>query len=60
MDPATIFVAIILSWLGFHLLKALRDPKTRPGDAVLLELGLGLAATAAAVFWLCALMDAAS
>jgi hypothetical protein len=58
MDLPTILVAIVLSWICLHLFKALRDPKTRPGDAVLLELGLGLAATAAGVFWLCGLLSA--
>jgi hypothetical protein len=60
MELPTILVAAVLSWICLHLLKALRDPKTRPGDAVLLELGLGLLATAAGVFWLCALMEAAT
>jgi len=60
MDLPTIFVAAILSWLGLSLYKALRDPRTRPGDAVLLELGLGLTATAAGVLWFCAVLDVAS
>lgn len=55
---AEIFVAAVLSWICLTLNSAARNRKTAPSDRVMLDLGLGLAAVMAAVFWLSALMGA--
>jgi hypothetical protein len=39
-------------WICFSIHKTLRDPRTPPAEGVLLDLGLGLMAVTAAVFWL--------
>ena len=46
---AQLVAAAVLAWIGYALHKASRDPKTRRGDAVLLDLGLGLDAVAVVV-----------
>jgi len=46
---AKTFAAILLTWMGVSLLRAVRNPCTPRGDAVLLD--LGLAAVAAVVLW---------
>ncbi len=43
--------ALLLTVVGLHLRHASRDPKTPRGDAVLVDLGLGLAAVSASVLW---------
>ena len=43
--------ALLLTIIGLFLRRASRDPKTPRGDAVLVELGLGLVAVFASVFW---------
>jgi hypothetical protein len=37
---AELFVAAVLGWMGVNIHKTVRDPKTPPADAVLLDLGL--------------------
>ncbi|MGI8909037.1 MAG: hypothetical protein ACR2JR_00535 [Rubrobacteraceae bacterium] len=44
--------ALLLTVIGLVLRRASRDPKTPRGDAVLVDLGLGLVAVVASVFWL--------
>jgi len=44
--------ALLLTIIGLFLRRASRDPKTPCGDAVLVDLGLGLVAVAASVLWL--------
>lgn len=51
---AELLVAAVLSWIGLSIHKTVRDPKTPPAEGVLLDLGLGLVAVTAAVFWLSA------
>jgi hypothetical protein len=51
---AELFVAAVLSWIGFNIYRTSRDPKTPPAEGVLLDLGLGLVAVTAAVFLLSA------
>ncbi len=48
---AEIFVAAVLSWIGFNIHRTARDPKTPPAQSVLLDLSLGLVAVTALVFW---------
>jgi len=59
MHLPTLASATVLTLLALAFFRFLRHPKTRPGDGVSLELGLGLVGTSAGVFWLCVLMDAA-
>ena len=49
---AELFVAALLSWICFSIHKTLRDPRTPPAEGVMSDLGLGLVAVTAAVFWL--------
>ena len=49
---AQVLVAVVLSWICIELFKGVRDPGTQRGDALVLDLGLGLAAVTAAVLWL--------
>lgn len=44
--------ALLLTVAGLFLRRASRDPKTPRGDAVLVDLGLGLVAVVASVLWL--------
>ncbi len=44
--------ALLLTVVGLALRRASRDPKTPRGDAVLVDLCLGLVAVVASVFWL--------
>lgn len=44
--------ALALTAVGLALRRASRDPRTPKGDAVLIDLGLGLVAAVACVFWL--------
>ena len=44
--------ALLLTVTGLYLRRASRDPKTPRGDAVLVDLGLGLVAVVASVLWL--------
>jgi len=44
--------ALLLTIVGLRLRRASRDPKTPRGDAVLVDLGLGLVAVFAFVLWL--------
>ena len=44
--------ALLITVIGLFLRRASRDPRTPRGDAVLFDLGLGLAAVVASVFWL--------
>ena len=44
--------ALLLTVIGLFLRRASRDPKTPRGDAVLIDLGLGLVAIVASVLWL--------
>ena len=48
---AQVFVAAVLSWIDLNLYKTSQDPKTPPGDAVLLDLWLGLVTVAVIVLW---------
>ena len=49
---AELIVAAVLSWICLSICRTLRDPRTPPADGVVLDLGLGLGAVTAAVFWL--------
>ena len=53
-DPSLAYAlpALLLTIVGLRLRRASRDPKTPRGDAVLVELGLGLVAVFALVLWL--------
>lgn len=44
--------ALLFTVTGLFLRRASRDPKTPRGDAVLVDLGLGLVAVVASVLWL--------
>ena len=44
--------AMLLTIIGLFLRRASRDPKTARGDAVLVDLGLGLVTVCASVLWL--------
>ena len=44
--------ALLLTIIGLFLRRASRDPRTPRGHAVLFDLGLGLVAVVASVFWL--------
>jgi hypothetical protein len=44
--------ALLLTIVGLFLGRISRDPKTSRGDAVLVDLCLGLVAVAASVLWL--------
>jgi hypothetical protein len=44
--------ALLLTIIGLVLRRVSRDPKTPRGDAVLVDLGLGLVAVVASVLWL--------
>jgi hypothetical protein len=44
--------ALLITVIGLFLRRASRDPRTPRGDAVLFDLGLGLVAVIASVFWL--------
>jgi hypothetical protein len=48
---AELFVAAILSWIGFNIHRTAHDPRTPPAESVLLDLSLGLVAVTALVFW---------
>jgi hypothetical protein len=43
---------LLLTIIGLFLRRASRDPKTPRGDAVLIDLCLGLVAVVASVLWL--------
>jgi hypothetical protein len=47
---AELFVAAVLSWIGFNIHRTARDPKTPPAESVLLNLSLGLVAVTVLVF----------
>jgi hypothetical protein len=49
---AYVWPALLLTIIGLFLRRASLDPKTPRGDAVLVDLGLGLVAVFASVFWL--------
>jgi hypothetical protein len=49
---AELFVAAVLSWICLNIYRTVRDPRTPPADGVMLDLGLGIAAVTATVFWL--------
>jgi hypothetical protein len=51
--------AVLLTVIGLALRRASRNPKTPRGDAVLLDLCLGLVAVTASVMWLQVLLLAA-
>jgi hypothetical protein len=51
VPAAELFVAAVLSWVGLNIHKALRNPKTPPAAGVLLDLGLGIVAVTALVFF---------
>ena len=60
VDPgllAQVVVVAVLAWIGYALYAASRDPKTSRGDAVLLDLGLGLNAVTVLVLTLSASME---
>jgi len=44
--------ALLLTIIGGSLRRTSRDPKTPHGDAVLVDLGLGLVVVAASILWL--------
>ena len=48
---AQVFAAAVLSWIGLNLYKTSHDPQTPPGEAVLVDLWLGLVTVAAVVLW---------
>ena len=50
--PAYALPALLLTIIGMFLRRVSRDPKTPRGDAVLVDLGLGLVAVIASVLWL--------
>ncbi|MGI9049623.1 MAG: hypothetical protein ACR2GU_09690 [Rubrobacteraceae bacterium] len=47
-----VFIAAVLSWIDLNLYKTSHDPRTPPGEAVLIDLWLGLVTVAAVVLWL--------
>lgn len=44
--------ALVLTLIGLFLRRASRNPQTPRGDAVLVDLGLGLVVASAVVLWL--------
>ena len=44
--------ALLITFVGLRLHRVSRDPRTSRGDAVLVDLGLGLVAVLAFVMWL--------
>ncbi len=52
-----IWVALILTVISVALHRASRNPKTAGGDAVLVDLCLGLTAVAASTFWFSVLLQ---
>jgi hypothetical protein len=44
------FIAAVLGWIGLHIHRTVRDPRTPPAAGVLLDLGLGLVTVTALVF----------
>ncbi len=44
--------ALLLTIIGGFLRRTSRDPKTPHGDAVLVDLGLGLVVVTASILWL--------
>jgi hypothetical protein len=44
--------ALLLTIIGLFLRRASRDPRTPRGDAVMVDLGLGLVAVVTSVLWL--------
>lgn len=53
---AQVVLVVVLGWIVYALYKASRDPRTDRGDAVLLDLSLGLSAVTVLVLVLNALM----
>ena len=51
VTAAELLVAAVLSWIGLTTYRVSRNPKTTPADGVMLDLGLGFVAVAAAVLW---------
>jgi apolipoprotein N-acyltransferase len=49
---AYVWPTLLLTIIGLFLRRASRDPKTPCGDAVLIDLCLGLVAVVASVLWL--------
>ena len=49
---AYVWHTLLLTIIGLFLRRASRDPKTPRGDAVLIDLCLGLVAVVASVLWL--------
>jgi hypothetical protein len=47
-----VWPTLLLTIIGLFLRRASRDPKTPRGDAVLIDLCLGLVAVVASVLWL--------
>jgi hypothetical protein len=45
------FVAMLLSWIGLSLYRGVRDRRTQRGDALVLDLFLGLVVVAAGALW---------
>lgn len=48
---AQALVAVVLSWICFELYRVARNPRTQRGDALMLDLGLGITSVTAAVLW---------
>jgi hypothetical protein len=48
---AKALVALVISWICIELYRGTQNPGIHKGDALMLDLGLGLAAVAAAVLW---------
>lgn len=44
--------ALLFTVVGLVLRRTSRDPQTPRGDAILVDIGLGLVAVTASVFWL--------
>lgn len=50
---AEALIAVLLSFIAVELYRASRNNKLSKGDAILVDLFLGLSTTTAAVFWFC-------
>lgn len=54
---STTWIALLLTLIGLALYQTSRSPKVSNGDAVLVDLCLGLVTVAAAMFWFTAALQ---
>jgi hypothetical protein len=57
--PVLAWPAFLLTIIGLTLHRASKDPRIQKGDAVLVDLCLGLVAVTAAMFWLVTFLQVA-